>query len=153
MKRYSQSIFDILQRYPGFIMLIQKDPVLPIDDKSADTLYNIWKHSTNNQLEINSENENMTKLLETGYIRKSGDIVEITDKGKNLVLEMGLGRPNSFSTEPEPSYSDIKKRASQRNRKRVTFTKKASKEIEPFNLKKARSNVTVNKKQTGRKRP
>lgn len=146
MKRYSQSIFDILQKYPGFIMLIQKNPILAIDDKSAETLYNIWKESTNDQVVLKSDN-NIGTLLEKGYIRKNGNGIEITEKGRNLVLEMGLNSPNAFSKDSMPSYSQIKTKASNK-RQKVTFTKKASKEDIPvFNLKKERSNDPVNKKQ------
>jgi DNA-binding PadR family transcriptional regulator len=118
MKRFSQSIFDLLQKYPNFIMMIRQDPVLPIDDTSAETLYNIWKGSSG------KDAKNISKLVDKGYIRKTGEIIELTEKGKNLILEMGLSSPNSFAKTTMPTYSEIKTKSAKRERK--TFIKKAS---------------------------
>ena len=145
MRRLSQSIFDILQNFPGFVMLIQRKPILPIDDKSAETLYNLWKESTKDGVVTDVKADNLTTLVEKGYIRQKGKLIEITDKGQKLVLEMGLSQPNRFSKDTTPSYSEIKLRSANQ-RKRVTFTKKASKDVQSFNLKKVR-NDSVNKKQ------
>jgi len=145
MKRFSQSIFDLLQKYPGFIMMIQRNPVLPIDNKSAETLYNIWKQNRGKELTANEDNKSLATLVEKGYVRKMGNLVELTEKGKNLILEMGLSSPNALSKSPMPTYSDIKTKGAKRDRK--TFVKKASSDIPAFNLKKARQNDLVNKQQ------
>lgn len=145
MKRFSQSIFELLQKYPGFIMMIQKNPVLPIDDKSAETLYNIWKENSNKELTANGDNKSLSTLVEKGYVRKLGNSIELTEKGKTLILEMGLNSPNALCKVPMPTYSDIKTKSAKRDRK--TFVKKAAKEIPAFNLKKVRSDDRVNKQQ------
>lgn len=145
MKRFSQNIFELLQKYPGFIMMIQRKPVLPIDDKAAETLYNLWKNNLDRKIAANTDSKNLSTLIEKGYIRKTGEIIELTDKGRNLVLEMGLSSPNSFAKAPMPTYSEIKTKSAKRDRK--TFTKKASNDIPAFNLKKVRSDDRDNQKQ------
>lgn len=147
MKRYSQNIFDLLQKYPGFVMMLNTKKSLPIDDKSAETLYNLWKSNTEKKITATtSDQKSLTTLVEKGYVRKAGNSVELTEKGKTLVLEIGLSSPNALCKAPMPTYSDIKTKSAKRERR--TFVKKASNDIPAFNLKVERKkNDSTNKKQ------
>lgn len=111
MKRYAQSYFEILKFYPSFRFV----KPIPISDAEAQTLYDMWQKSPpgGNKIEAAGDAEVLKTLSSKGYIRSSSGGVEITDKGRAIIVEMVTNAPNALSSKPMPTYRQIKLKADQ----------------------------------------
>lgn len=95
-----QSIFDtLLERLPG---LIPGGTKSFISDKSADSLYQIWKDENNKIKEgvyrkpIDVKSEEIVQMEKEGLVRMNHDKVSITEKGKEVLNVMILGDERSI---------------------------------------------------------
>jgi hypothetical protein len=105
VKRESQFILDII---------LPKDfrPArsLPTDDE-AKALYAMWKTSPNGRGKF-SLREDDKKFLSSwkvkGLVSGIAENLELTEKGRKLIVEMVTNEPNAFSANAQsPSYSEL----------------------------------------------
>jgi hypothetical protein len=127
-KKESQFILDIILPRD-----FRPTKNLPTDDE-AKALYAMWKTSPTGTGKF-SLNDNDKKFLSSwkikGLVSGIADSLELTEKGKKLIVEMVTNEPNAFTSSLVPSYSE------------VTRTKRAGKSgktlgKEAFNLNKER---------------
>lgn len=111
MKRYAQSYFEILKFYPSFKLI----KPIPISDQEASTLYDMWAKSPpgHNKIEANGDEQIISSLSSKGYIRAATEGIEITDKGRAIIVEMVTNAPNALGSKPMPTYRQIKLKADQ----------------------------------------
>ena len=95
-----QSIFDtLLERLPGLIPGGNKSF---ISDKSADSLYQIWKNQENKirkdtfRKPIDVKSEDIAQMEKEGLVKMDNDKVAITEKGKEVLNVMILGDERSI---------------------------------------------------------
>lgn len=132
----AQSLFDLI--FPKS-MRIQAG----LSDSEAHLLYNMWKGSpagaTNFMVPAGSDKRNVSALKTKGYLSGFGDGLELTERGKKVIVEMVTHEPNAFEKHAkEVSYTGIKSKSA--SRPKQSFLKKASKEpkkSKTFNLRKA----------------
>jgi hypothetical protein len=129
-----QSLFD-------FIFTKQLRADAGLTDPEANAIYTLWKNSPIGTTKFSSfscgvENKILTALKTKGYLAGFGDNVELTEKGKKVIIEMATHEPNAFEKHAKQvQYSSIlTKKASRRGRQ--TFLKHASKDGKIFNLRK-----------------
>jgi len=132
-----QSIFDIL--FPkGFLDKIN------LNDDEARTLYDLWKASPAGSQTLTVQGNTNRRVIDAlktkGYVAGFGEDVELTEKGKKIIVEMVTHEPNAFEKHAkEMSYSGIKaKNAENKRPKQAFFNKQASKKKQgkTFNLRK-----------------
>lgn len=109
-----------------------------LSDAEATLLYSMWKNAPPGakafKVPAGADNKYATGLKSKGYIVGFGDGLEITDKGRKVIVEMVTNEPNAFSKKASVPYSQLKKKAS---RPKQSLVKKASRESKPaFNLRK-----------------
>lgn len=109
MKRLAQSYFEIMKMYPTFRIIRP----IPVSDEEASTLYNMWLKAPpgSNQIVAGGKPEVLKSLQTKGYIRGSANAVEITDKGRAIIVEMVTNAPNALDGKPMPTYRQIKLKA------------------------------------------
>jgi len=105
-KKESQFILDII---------LPKDfrPTrnMPTDDE-AKALYAMWKTSPTGtgKFSLNDADKNFLSSWKIkGLVSGIANSVELTDKGKKLIVEMVTNEPNAFSSSMPPSYSEVTK--------------------------------------------
>ena len=131
-----QSLFDLL--FPKSLRV-----QVGLTDIEANALYTLWKNSpagaTSFAIKADMDNRTLTALKTKGYLAGVGGEIELTDKGKKVIVEMVTHEPNAFSKQAsEISYSGIKSKSAANKRPRQAHVKKvASKNEKVFNLRKA----------------
>lgn len=109
-----------------------------ISDSEAKALYEAWKQSPpgSKVLDANRLGEKyLSSLNRKKYISQNGDKFILTEQGRKVIIEMVTNQPNAFEKDPQPpSYSEIKKKASDVRKKAQRRGRKMS-----FNLKEARA--------------
>lgn len=130
-----QSLFDIL--FPKSLRI-----QVGLTDAEANTLYSLWKGSpagaTTFIAQAGMEGKSLNALKTKGYLAGFGDSLELTEKGKKIIVEMVTHEPNAFEKHAKDfSYSGIKAKSASSKRPRQSLLKKqASKEPKTFNLRK-----------------
>ena len=99
-------------------MIVTTRPAAIADDE-ATLLYNIWKASppgSNVFAPPNGSDERKVMALKAkGFISGFGNRLEMTEKGRRIVVEMVTHEPNAFEVKQAmSSYSDIKKNGCKR---------------------------------------
>ena len=129
----AQSLFDLI--FPKEMRL-----QAGLSDQEAGLIYNMWKNSPvgSTQFSIPAEVDRkiVSSLKTKGYLSGFGNGIELTEKGKTVIVEMVTHEPNSLDKQAkEVSYSVVKAKTA--NRPRQAFIKKeASKKTAPsYNLK------------------
>ncbi len=134
-----QSLFDIL--FPKSLRI-----QAGLSDSEANTLYNLWKGSpagsASLMVQAGMESSYLNGLKTKGYLTGSGASLELTEKGKKVIVEMVTHEPNAFEKHAkEVSYSGIKAKSANARPRQALLKKMAStepvKEPKVFNLRKA----------------
>lgn len=130
MNRESQTLFDIIRLLP-----MRNEP--SISDGEAEALYRLWLQMAPGSTKVaNSDNKDIRSLVAKGLVRTSIGGVEITDKGRQVIVEMVTHAPNALDGEAKmPSYRDIRAKVA---RSKQTFVKKAERERHTYNKAKAK---------------
>jgi hypothetical protein len=110
-----------------------------LSDAEAKLLYSMWREAPPGarafSLPSGADARYATALKSKGYVVGFGDNLEITEKGRKVIVEIVTNEPNAFSKKASLApYSQIRKKAN--GRPRQTHVKKASAEDRPFNLRK-----------------
>jgi hypothetical protein len=133
-----QSLFDLI-----FLPGKTGKALFGLTDAEAKTLYDLWKNAPvgAKKFAINDDMDRsqITSLKTKGYLTGFGNGIELTSKGKKVIVEMVTHESNAFEKRAsELSYSKIKANANRRPRQSL-LRKKASKEVKDkvFNLRKA----------------
>ena len=130
-----QSLFDLV--FPKNMRL-----QAGLTDSEAQALYNLWKGSpigtTKFAMGENIDKNQILALKTKGYLVGYGDNIQLTSKGKKVIVEMATHEPNAFEKHAgELTYSGIKSKANTRPRQ-AFFKKQANKKQgKVFNLRKA----------------
>lgn len=124
----AQTFYDMLPRIKGIICLT---------DEEAELLYKAWKQSPPGAAHIkvgqDADTRYLSSLKTKGYIAGFGDHLEITPKGKKLIVEMVMHEPNSFDRNGQmPAYSGIKAKTA--GRPCQTFLSKKASRSPVYNL-------------------
>lgn len=122
MDKQSQSIFELIRLIP-----IRREP--PISDAEADALYGLWMSAEPGSSVVASSlgDKSIRSLLAKGYVRQAGSNLEITEKGRQIIVEMVTHAPNALDKGGKmPSYRDIKAKVARSGKQ--TFTKRANSE-------------------------
>jgi hypothetical protein len=137
MTKEAQSLLDLI------LPKLYVDGAI-LTDTEASTLYRLWNESPTGarvfKTPSNLDSKSIFALKSKGYIAGYGESLELTDKGKKVLVEMVTNEPNAFEKKSDVSYSKIKaKHANMRPRQ--AFVKRASleNEVKPFNLKRQRN--------------
>ena len=141
MEIEAQSLFDVI--FPK-----EKRQQVGLTDSEAGFIYDMWKNTPvgTTTFSVPKEvNKSMVNALKAkGYLVGYGASIELTERGKKIIVEMATHEPNAFSKKGEVSYSEIKAKANHRPIQALV-NKCASKESEPksFNLyRKSVENMT-----------
>jgi hypothetical protein len=114
--------------------------VICLTDEEAEFLYTAWKQMPKGASHFAmapASNVKCVNALKTkGYLAGFGDQLEITPKGKKLIVEMVMHEPNDFDKNGQmPPYSNIKAKTASQRQRQTFVTKKASLYNPPvFNL-------------------
>jgi len=125
----AQSLFDFFSPKAKQMILLT--------DEEATFLYNLWKQGASNSLEVIASNSKCINALKTkGYLAGFGSGLEITPRGKKVIVEMVMHEPNSFDKKGQmPTYSGIKAKTASQRKRQTFLAKKASLDNCPvFNL-------------------
>ena len=128
----------------NWVEFVVSRPAGSVSDTDASLLYDIWKAAPPGSRTFappqGSDPGKIMALKAKGLIAGFGDRLELTQKGRKVVVEMVTHEPNAFSKQSEMAYSEIKRAASKRPiQSLVKKQVRAAKESPPYNLKKARS--------------
>ena len=139
----SQSLFD-------FIFPKTMRNQAGLSDTEANALYTLWKNSPKGATRFAAtegiDSHSLVALKTKGYLVGFGNSLELTEKGKKIIVEMATHEPNAFEKHAETlSYSGIKATTNKRPRQ-AFFNKQAGKENDM--LKKA-SKQTIKEAITG----
>lgn len=132
MDKLSQSLFDII--FPQ-----QMRQQIGLTDKEAGVLYSMWKDSPVGADRFSSndiDGKTMNSLKIKGYLAGFGDGVELTEKGKKIIVEMVTHEPNALDKKASNvQYSSIKNKTQRQKQafKKKTASKTASERT--FNLR------------------
>jgi hypothetical protein len=90
-----------------------------LTDDEASALYRIWNDSPPGSFKFRTpmsvDKRSLTALKSKGYITGYGDALELTERGRKVLVEMVTNEPNAFEKKSEISYSKIQsKKASMR---------------------------------------
>lgn len=127
MNKESQSIFELIRMFPT-----RREP--GISDTEADALYKLWLGASpgSSKIKASSDIKDLRSLIAKGYIRQSGVGMEITDKGRQIIVEMVTHAPNALDKSATmPTYKDIKSRVARSGKQ--TFTKRAERDKKVYN--------------------
>lgn len=127
----AQSLFDLI--FPRE-MRIQAG----LTDAEANALYTMWKNApagSTTFVPAESQGNIINALKTKGYVSNFGSTIELTDKGKKVIVEMVTHEPNAFEKNAQDvSYNQIK--AKKNTRPKQAHVRKASNEGGPvFNLR------------------
>ena len=105
--------------------------IICLTDEEAEFLYTAWKQMPKGASHFGvspAGNMKCVNSLKTkGYLSGFGDRLEITPKGKKLIVEMVMHEPNCFDKNGQmPSYSNIKAKTANMRQRQTFVTKKAS---------------------------
>lgn len=133
-KKAQQSLFDLI--FPK-----QQRQQAGLSDDEAGLIYQMWKNAPTGAqsfvVPADADSRTVFALKEKGYLFGMGPGLELTDKGKKVIVEMVTHEPNAFLKQArDVQYSSIK--ASTRPRQSLVKKQKvASKAPEPptFNLR------------------
>ena len=135
MESDAQGIFDLM-----FTKKMRAEAGLT--DTEAKFLYDMWKSSPEGATKFairpaDLGRREVNALKTKGYIAGFGSGIELTERGKKVIVEMVTHEPNSFEKQAkEVSYSGIKNKSASRPRQ-AFLSKKASKKAgKAFNLRK-----------------
>lgn len=113
-----------------FFELIRITPMrrgLALSDDEARALYELWAKAPpgSSTIMADAKDKSMRTLVSKGYVRTSPDGVEITDKGREVIVEMVTHVPNALDKGAKmPSYKEIKSKIAKNSR--LSLVKKAS---------------------------
>lgn len=116
------------------IPMQQYDP-MALTDAEADFLYAMWKGAAPGSKVFSSkgmDTGHIFRLKDKGYLQGPGQDVELTAKGKKLIIEMVTNEPNSFlkqaGSAKDVQYREVraKKEAAKRPRQTHTGRKKTA---------------------------
>jgi hypothetical protein len=115
-----------------------------LSDTEASTLYKLWNSSPTGarafRVPEGIDSRTIFALKTKGYVSGFGDSLELTDKGRKILVEMVTNEPNALEKKSEISYSKIQeKKAHQRPRQ--SLVKRASAEVKKYNLSRSRKNA------------
>ncbi len=126
-----------------------------LSDTEASTLYRLWNESPTGARVFRVPSEIDKKaifaLKTKGYLAGYGESIELTDKGRKILVEMVTNEPNALEKKSEISYSKIKAKHAN-SRPRQAFVKRASADetMKPFNLNKQRQSNAGNDNEASR---
>jgi hypothetical protein len=129
---------------PNFFVLIPRgsgQQANLLTDEEADTLYGMWKSAPPGNKRFQApygKARAIQSLKAKGYVTGMDD-VELTERGRKIIVEMATREPNALDRRAMPAYSDMQKSA---KRARQTFTGKRTKtagDQRPFNLKRSKT--------------
>lgn len=130
----AQSLFDLI--FPKD-MRVQAG----LTDEEASVIYGMWKNSPvgSKQFAISPEvdKKHISALKTKGYLAGFGSGIELTEKGRKVIVEMVTHEPNSLDKQAkEVAYSVVKAKVNKRPIQALV-KKQASKtpETPSFNLK------------------
>ena len=107
------------------------------NDKEANALYDLWKGSPSgcDSFEVPDNNRHyINSWKASGLVEGFSGSLNLTDKGKKLIIEMVTNQPNSFSKEAKaPKYSEVRAKKSMSNIKRAS-----KEESKGFNLRRSK---------------
>lgn len=108
IKNSQNSLVDYLvELMPGLNIMQSKNVV---DDRAAESLFNIWKDSSNKLSEDVYKRPETTPISKVNLMQQQGLVVvngqklEITKKGKDVIKTMILGDDNSIFDKKETGY-------------------------------------------------
>jgi len=126
----AQSLFDLL--FPR-----EMRQQAGLTDAEAGVLYTMWKTAPRGTTSFASsgyDNNLLSGLKSKGYLAGMGGALELTDKGKKIIVEMVTHEPNAFEKKgKEVSYNQI--RAKKSDRPRQAFKKASKDDDKVFNLR------------------
>lgn len=130
-KKESQSLFDLI--FPKE-MRIQAG----LNDAEASFLYGLWKSapagSRQFAIPVTADRKHINALKTKGYLTGFGEAMELTEKGKKVIVEMVTHEPNALEKHAkEVSYTGIKSKSSAMRPKTAFFNKAASKNARTYN--------------------
>lgn len=132
-EKIAQSLFDLLK--PRL-----KTENSYLSDEEAGMLYAMWKDAPPGSnvfpLPAGADKRMVMALKSKGMLSGYGEALEITDKGRKVIIEMVTNERNAFEKKSETiSYNAIKQKA--KNKSRTGLRKHAGKrsETKPFNLR------------------
>ena len=134
-EKNAQSLFDLI--FPKNL----RDKA-GLTDAEAGLLYGMWKAapsgSTAFSLPLGGDKKHVVALKTKGYLAGFGNSIELTEKGKKVIVEMVTHEPNSFEKHAtEISYSGIKSKKASVRPRQAFLKKQASKTVsKTFNLRK-----------------
>ena len=117
------------------------DPNTPTDSE-ATALYSLWKESPPGGVDrfiVPAQHKPLINAWKAkGLVHGFSDSLELTDKGRKLIIEMVTNEPNSFEKKAQmPRYSDV--RAKKEALKEARVKKSSINGSRPFNMRKIRS--------------
>jgi hypothetical protein len=133
IERESQSLFDII--FPKSLRYQSG-----LSDAEASVIYGVWKNSPVGAFVLPGDTDKklVNSLKIKGYLAGFGSDLELTDKGKKVIVEMVTHEPNAFEKHAKDvSYSNIRSKSASRRPRQAFFKKKASleKPSKVFNLR------------------
>jgi len=138
------------QAYDIWVLRPMRSSSYGLTDEEANALYAMWKATPSGvkTLDPVGDEKVIRALKSKGYLSVLGGPLELTEKGRKIIVEMVTHEPNALQKDSQmPAYSEIK--GSQRRAKQ-TFTgrvkKRADKEDEEarsFNLRRQRREAGV----------
>lgn len=136
MQKAAQSLFDIV--FPKSLRV-----QAGLTDAEANVIYNLWKGSpagvTQFVLPEDVDRRLVNALKVKGYLAGISSGLELTERGKKVIVEMVTHEPNSFEKHAnEISYNALKNKSASRPRqslvkKQASRNKKAEPKV--FNLR------------------
>lgn len=132
----AQSLFDLI--FPK-----QQRLQAGLSDAEAGLIYQMWKSAPTGAQEFavpaGADAKVVIALKEKGYLFGMGNGVELTDKGKKVIVEMVTHEPNAFLKQAkEVSYSMVKSKTCSRPIQSLVKKQKLAsrkEEVQPFNLR------------------
>ena len=112
METESQGLFDLI--FPR-----EMRQQAGLTDAEANFVYSLWKSTpvgtTAFSIPKEASKSTVNALKAKGYLTGYGSGIELTERGKKVIVEFATHEPNAFSKNAgEMSYSQIKAKASHR---------------------------------------